>query len=366
MSLRNKLIDWSERGLIPDVLVRMGIRNLLAKRLLKVSEGNCEQQQHETSKLMDQFSLGPIAPLPEKANEQHYEVGAGVFKYMLGQRFKYSCCSWDSSTTGLDEAEENALQITCERAGVQDGMKILELGCGWGSLTIWMAEKFPKSYVTAVSNSASQREYILALAKSKGLDNRINVLTCDMNDFETKEKFDRVVSVEMFEHMRNYRVLMESINDWLRPDGKLFVHIFCNRDFTYEFHDRSEDDWMSRYFFAGGVMPSDDLLLRFQEHLGLERQWRWSGVHYQKTADAWIANMDRNKVAIHEELTRHYGDKEAHLWFNRWRMFYMACSELFGYQRGEQWWVSHYLFRKSHNRIRKNDQAVDCSAASND
>ena len=347
MSFKNKLIDWCENGLIPDSLVRVGIRNLLTKRLAKVSRGNCEQRQQNTSKLIDQFSLGPVAPVPEKANEQHYEVGAEIFRYMLGQRFKYSCCHWDESTPDLDAAEESALQLTCERAGVEDGMKILELGCGWGSLTLWMAEKFPKSYVTAVSNSASQREYITELAKKRGLDDRVNVLTCDMNDFETKEKFDRVVSVEMFEHMRNYRVLLESINHWLRPNGKLFVHIFCNRNFTYEFHDEGDEDWMSRYFFSGGVMPSDDLLLRFQDHLGLEKQWRWSGVHYQKTADAWIANMDRNQVAIRSELAKHYGPQDAKMWFNRWRMFYMACSELFGYECGEQWWVSHYLFHKT-------------------
>ncbi len=356
MSLTNHLIDAAERGLLPDWTIRIGIRQLLKKRLANVAAGDCEDQQRTKSKLVDQFSLGPVAPLPEKANEQHYEVGASVFRYMLGERFKYSCCFWDQNTKDLNQAEENALRITCERAGIQDGMEILELGCGWGSLTLWMAEKYPKSHITAVSNSASQREFILAAAKARQIDDNLEVITCDMNDFSTQEKMDRIVSVEMFEHMRNYRVLMKSIGSWLRPDGKLFVHLFCNRDFTYEFHDQSNEDWMSRYFFSGGVMPSDELLLRFQDDMSLETQWRWSGLHYQKTADAWIDQMDKNKPVLMTELTAEYGSESANRWFHRWRMFYLACSELFGYQNGNQWWVSHYLFGKHSKTIASSPQ----------
>ena len=358
MNLTDRLIDFAERGLVPDALLRAGIRKLLKKRLADVSIGNCESQQNSLSQMIQQFSSGPIAPLPEKANEQHYEVGADVFRYTLGQRFKYSCCYFDSPTQNLDAAEEASLQITCDRAEICDGMSILEMGCGWGSLTLWMCEKFPRAKVTAVSNSASQREHILKLAQSNRIDANLQVITCDMNDFEAPEKYDRVVSVEMFEHMRNYRKLLNRIDSWLNPDGKLFVHIFCNRDFTYEFKDRGSEDWMSRYFFSGGVMPGDDLLLRFQEDLHLQQQWRWNGKHYQQTADAWIANMDRNKEKLLEVMACEYSKREAIRWFNRWRIFYMACSELFGYQNGEQWWVSHYLFGKS-NCVASNEAQCD-------
>ena len=351
MNITERLIDLAERGFVPDFVLRAGIRKLLKKRLATVSSGNCEWQQQVLSQLIQEFSSGPIAPLPEKANEQHYEVGADVFRYTLGKRFKYSCCYFDSTTRDLDTAEEAALQITCDRAEICDGMSILELGCGWGSLTLWMCEKFPDAKITAVSNSASQREYILQMARSKGIDANLHVITCDMNDFQAPAVYDRIISVEMFEHMRNYRTLMHRIDSWLNPGGKLFVHIFCNRDFTYEFNDRSSEDWMSRYFFSGGVMPGDDLLLRFQEDLSVQQHWRWNGKHYQQTADAWIANMDRNKEQLLKVMAAQYSNEEAIRWFNRWRIFYMACSELFGYQNGEQWWVSHYLFAKSSQQL---------------
>ena len=361
MNATQRLIDLAEQGFIPDFLLRLGIRKLLRKRLASVSIGNCESQQDELSKMILQFSNGPIAPLPDMANEQHYEVGADVFRYMLGNRFKYSCCHFDSPTSSLNQAEESALQITCDRAEICDGMSILELGCGWGSLTLWLCENFPNAKITAVSNSASQREYILQLAKSKGIDSNLTVVTCDMNDFDTVATFDRVFSVEMFEHMRNYQILLRRIDSWLAPGGKLFVHIFCHRNFTYEFTVRGSEDWMSKYFFSGGVMPSDDLLLRFQEDLSLQQQWRWSGLHYQKTADAWIANMDANKQELLLVLSSQYGSNEAFRWFNRWRIFYLACSELFGFDKGEQWWVSHYLFAKSETSQTKNAASHDAA-----
>ena len=225
-------------------------------------------------------------------------------------------------------------------------MDILELGCGWGSLTLYMAEHFPRSNITAISNSASQRDYILAQAALREVNN-IKVITCDMNDFKTGETFHRVVSVEMFEHMRNYRLLFRRISDWLKPGGKFFMHIFCHREVPYLFEDRDASDWMSRHFFSGGMMPSRDLPLFFQEQLGIEEQWQWSGLHYEKTANAWLDNMDRNRSSIWPILQQTYGKQATQQWWMRWRIFFMACAELFAYDNGQQWSVGHYSFRKA-------------------
>ena len=349
MNLTQKLIDLTENGYAPDFLVRFGIRQLLAKRLSNEDQGDCQRNQAHLETLLNQFSMGPVAPVPEKANEQHYEVPASVFEKMLGRHFKYSCCYWGTGVTCLDQAEQDALLETCARADLQDGMDILELGCGWGSLSLWMAEKYPNAKITSVSNSASQRGFIERLAKERSISN-LQVITRDMNDFDAEGEYDRVVSIEMFEHMRNYRELMRRVSKWLRPDGKLFVHIFCHRSLTYEFVDQGASDWMSRYFFSGGVMPSDDLLLRFQEDLSLETQWRWSGVHYEKTSNAWVANMDRHRDGIMPILAETYGESDATRWFYRWRLFYLACAELFGYNRGQEWWVSHYLFQNQQKK----------------
>ena len=226
-------------------------------------------------------------------------------------------------------------------------MSILELGCGWGSLTLWMAEHFPNSKIVAVSNSTSQREHILEQAQARRIDKRLTVLTRDMNEFEPANdyRFDRVVSVEMFEHMHNYRMLLNRISGWLRDNGKLFVHIFCHRNLAYQFKDENREDWMSRYFFSGGNMPSDDLLLRFQDDLKVEKQWRWSGQHYHLTCEHWLQNTDRNRDAILEVFQNTYG-ADAKVWLQRWRMFFLACSELFRMNQGNEWYVSHYLFTK--------------------
>ncbi|MEM7454959.1 MAG: cyclopropane-fatty-acyl-phospholipid synthase family protein [Planctomycetota bacterium] len=359
MNLVARIIDLAERGYVPDFLLRAGIRRLCRKRLAAVDQGSCEANQKRLEQLVTQFNLGPVAPLPEKANEQHYEVPSELYELVLGARRKYSCCVFPTDGMSLDAAEEAALRETCERAGIEDGQNILELGCGWGSLTLWMAEHYPDANITAVSNSASQREYILAQAKSRGIDRNLEVITCDMNDFDTDTRFDRVVSVEMFEHMRNYRELFKRISNWLKSDGKLFVHIFCHREFTYEFEDNGPSDWMSRYFFSGGVMPGDNLLLRFSGALKTARHWRWSGTHYQKTSEAWLANMDRNRKEIMPILERTYGSEDAERWFHRWRLFYLAVAELFGMDNGQQWWVSHYLFEKTEvNEFRDNRREV--------
>jgi len=337
-------IDLCERGLVPDVLARFGMRRLMAERLRKESVDRAEGEFAHFTKVLETLRLSAVAEETDKANEQHYEVPAPFFVNSLGKHLKYSCCYWDDSTADLDTAESKMLALTCERAELIDGQNILELGCGWGSLTLWMAEHYPASRVTAVSNSNSQREFIMSRAAERGLDN-VEVITADANDFSTGQSFDRVVSVEMFEHMKKYAVLMERISTWLKPGGKLFVHIFVHRNLMYPFTTEGEYDWMGRYFFTGGLMPAESTLLYFQDDLRIEGQWRVSGQHYEKTSNAWLQRMDDNKAEIMPCFKKVYGD-EASIWFNRWRMFYMAVAELFGYAGGTEWMVSHYRFVK--------------------
>lgn len=339
------LIGLAEAGRLPDAAVRVGIRSLLKSRLASLRSDSPEQIAEKFREFLDAASAGPVAIVPEKANEQHYEVPAEFFARALGPHRKYSCCYWPEGCTSLKEAEEHSLRLTCEHAQLVDGQRVLELGCGWGSLSLWMAEHYPQSQITALSNSHSQRAYIEAEAARRGLSN-LRVITCDINAFETSEVFDRVVSVEMFEHVRNHSLLLERISGWLRPGGKLFVHIFCHHRFTYPFEDEGSSSWMARYFFSGGIMPSQHLLLNYQKDMTLERQWCWDGQHYEKTSNAWLMRMDSAESEITPILKQAYG-KDWKLWQSRWRMFFMACAELFGYQNGSEWFVSHYLFERA-------------------
>ena len=338
-------IDWVEQGLVPDAVVRSGIRRLLRDRLAEIHAGDAEAAAAVAEAFADSLAGSPIAVVPEKANEQHYEVPAAFFAQVLGRNRKYSSCWWPEGVSSLDAAEKAALEVTCERAGIADGLDILELGCGWGSLTLWMATHYPRSQITAVSNSASQREYIVAQARERGIEN-LHVVTCDMNRFQPDACFDRVVSVEMFEHMRNWPALFRRVHDWLHPRGRFFMHVFAHRSTPYLFTERDASDWMSRFFFSGGMMPSDDLAVRFQDDLRLLRRWRWDGRHYERTANAWLANMDARRDAVWPILEKTYGAEHASQWWNRWRIFFMSCAELFGYEDGQQWWVSHYLFER--------------------
>lgn len=340
-----RALELAEKGLMPDIVIRQGIRKLLADRLRQENRGDCEVQQKVFQELVEHLRRSPVAVNTEDANEQHYELPPPFFLKVLGPRLKYSSCLWPAGVASLDAAEDEMLDLTCRRARLADGMDILELGCGWGSLSLWMAERFPKARILSVSNSAPQREFIEAEKQKRRLGN-VEVVTADMNDFRTDRRFDRVVSVEMFEHMRNYRLLMRRISSWLDPGGKLFVHIFAHREFAYLFRNEGEDDWMARTFFTGGIMPSDDLLLHFQEDLVLSDRWRVSGLHYRETLERWLRNLDDRKGEIMPVLEKGYGKREAARWFHRWRLFFLACSEVWGFRGGGEWFVSHYLFSR--------------------
>jgi cyclopropane-fatty-acyl-phospholipid synthase len=336
-------ITLSERGWLPDVVLRAGIRRLTRERLQEICAGSPAAAAERASAFAGALRGEDVALLVHKANEQHYEVPAEFFGGVLGPHRKYSSCWWPSGVTTLEGAEAAALAATCERAGLADGQQILELGCGWGSLTLYMASRFPHSRVTAVSNSQSQRAYIEAEAARRGLGN-VRIITCDMNVFDIEERFERVVSVEMFEHMRNWPEMFRRVSGWLQPGGRFFMHVFVHRLTPYLFVERDRGDWMSRYFFSGGMMPSDDLPLHIQDDLRLLQRWRWDGTHYARTAEAWLANMDAGRATLWPVIAQTYGEKDAAVWWTRWRLFFMACAELFGYDGGNEWWVSHYLF----------------------
>jgi cyclopropane-fatty-acyl-phospholipid synthase len=334
-------------GLVPDVLIRCGIRHLLSEKLREEGRGDLEERDAHFTAFRADLDASPVAINTADANEQHYQVPTEFYLQVLGPRLKYSSGYWASANTTFAESEEAMLALTCERAGLRDGQKILELGCGWGSLTLWIAERYPNSAITAVSNSYTQRLHIEAEANRRELYN-VRIITADMNTFVPPEPgtYDRAVSVEMFEHMKNYRELMKRIAGWLKPDGKLFVHIFTHRDYAYHFEGKDPSDWITRYFFSGGTMPSHDLLLYFQNDLKIERHWKVSGAHYARTSEAWLQAMDANRKTITPILERTYGVKEAAKWRSYWRIFFMSCAELWGYRNGEEWLVSHYLFGK--------------------
>lgn len=345
MILLAKGIEAVERGLVPDALVRAAIRRMCRQRLMDCDRGSSTSNEQWIRTFLQSTLTSPIAPVPEKANEQHYELPPEFFAAVLGPHRKYSACFWPNDRTTLAEAETQALEITCQRADLADGQDVLELGCGWGSLSLWMATRFPRSRITAVSNSNAQRHYIEEEAKQRGLPN-LKIVTADMNQFQADGNgFDRVVSVEMFEHMRNLDMLLERIAGWLRSDGKLFVHHFCHREYVYPFETEGDVNWMGRYFFSGGLMPCERMLHHFDRSMSVIHQWLWDGTHYQRTAEAWLDNLDAARSQVMPILDATYGRRQSHRWLHRWRMFFMAVAELFGYAHGQEWYVSHSLLQ---------------------
>ncbi|MDB6086125.1 MAG: methyltransferase, cyclopropane fatty acid synthase [Gammaproteobacteria bacterium] len=338
------LLGMAERGHLPDTLVRHGIRRLCAQRLEDERAGGAAGQAARFAQRIEMLRRSQVAIHTQSANAQHYEMPPAFFELCLGARLKYSSCYYPRGDESLDHAEEAMLALYGERAELSDGQKILDLGCGWGSLTLWMAERYPNAEIVAVSNSNQQREHIEAQCRKRGLLN-VRVLTQDVNRLEMEAgRFDRCVSIEMFEHMRNYDLLLRRIRGWLRPGGKLFVHIFVHKTLMYPFETAGDDNWLGRHFFTGGLMPASDTLLWFQSELHIEARWHIDGTHYQRTADHWLANQDAHRDQVMAALNKAYGNAAAQLWFQRWRMFWMACAELFGYAKGQEWLVAHYRF----------------------
>lgn len=339
------LIKLAEKGILPDFFIRLGISKLCGQRLTDANDLSLKAREEKHQKWVDILMESPIALVPEKANEQHYEVPPRLFELVLGAKLKYSSGYWPQGTSTLDDSEVEMLKLTSKRAALSDGQEVLELGCGWGSLTFHMALTYPNSKITAVSNSNDQRQFIEKKCDELKIKN-IKVITADMNDFSSEKTFDRVVSIEMFEHMRNYDELLKRVCEWLKKDGKLFVHIFSHKEIAYPFEDKGEGDWMAREFFSGGQMPSHKLLTCFSSRMKIEKDWRVEGTHYEKTSLAWLNKMDENKKEVLKLFEKTYGKNEASTWFQRWRIFFMSCEVLFGFNKGSEWGVSHYLFEK--------------------
>ena len=332
MSFVSTMIGTAERVPLPDAIIRAAVHRLCSRTATRLASGNAESDAW----FADEMAARAIAEYTDEANTQHYEVPAAFFANVLGPNRKYSSCFYKEPASTLQEAEEEALRQTVEHADLADGQMILELGCGWGSLSLWMARQFPNAMISAVSNSNSQREYIESEAARRGLNN-LRVITSDMNVFEPGQKFDRIVSVEMFEHMMNWRELMTRVRSWLKPDGRFFMHIFTHRSGSYLFNRADGEDWIAQHFFTGGVMPSHHLIRQYADLFTVEKEWRWSGTHYQRTALDWLTRFDAHRGEIEATLRKVYGNDTS--WF------FLATAGLFGYADGSEWGVSHYRMK---------------------
>ncbi len=343
-----------DHGLLPDPVLRTGIRRLLRRRLAEIGAGDPARERARTDAWAEAIRRGPLVVAADAANEQHYEVPAAFYELVLGRHLKYSSAWFDDDRDDddLDGAEAAMLELTCGRAGLEDGQRVLELGCGWGSLTLWMAERFPGARITALSNSASQRRFIEARAAERALTN-LSVVTANVADFAPAGRFDRVVSVEMLEHVRNYDEMFRRVRRWLEPDGRLFFHVFAHRSSPYPFETTGDDDWMGKHFFTGGQMPSPGLFERFEDDLETEERWTVPGTHYARTAEAWRRRLDRNAAAVESVFAATYGPGEARTWVHRWRVFFLACAELFRFDDGREWFVHHARLRPTERDARR-------------
>lgn len=337
MTLAAAALQAFEGAPIPDVVRRSAVAFLVGSAARRMENG-----PQIDAGFAAEMTAHPIAEHVEAANDQHYELPAAFFQQVLGPHLKYSSCLYEAGDS-LGDAEARALAETCRHADLADGQSILELGCGWGSLSLWMAKAYPNARITSVSNSSSQRAFIEDQARARGLSN-LTVITCDMNDFAAPDHYDRVVSVEMFEHMANWRALLSRVRGWVKPDGRVFIHVFTHKATPYRFDVNDKTDWIAQHFFSGGVMPSHGLMAQFPDLFEVEEDWRWSGSHYEKTAEDWLDNYDRNFPAIWPVMVKVYG-KRARLWSRRWRLFFLATSGLFGHDGGAEWGVSHYRLR---------------------
>jgi len=338
-------IALAERGLVPEPVIRAGIRLFLRDRLTQEARHFADREQ-ALGRFVERMAAEELAPSPQAANQQHYEVPTEFFQLVLGRHLKYSSGLWEPGTETLDDAEAAMLAVTCARADLRDGQRVLELGCGWGSLSLWMAARYPASRVVAVSNSRIQGAFIRARAAERGLAN-LEVRTADMNVFSPGDgaRFERIVSVEMFEHMRNWPALLRRVNGWLAPGGRLFIHVFAHRRFAYPFEVDGNRDWMAKHFFTGGIMPAHDLIGRIPGPLEVEESWLVPGTHYAKTAEAWFERLDAHRAAALTVLRSDLPAGQAKVQLQRWRLFFLACAELFGFRDGTEWVVSHHLLR---------------------
>ena len=331
------LLSLAESGFIPDALIKIAARYISNRRLIEQSD------DENKDKIISVLSRGVVAEKTHNANEQHYEVPPEFFSYVLGTNLKYSCSLFDD-TDSLDDAEESMLKLYIDRADIKDGHEVLDLGCGWGSFSLYVAERYPDINITPVSNSSDQIAYIKNEAHKKGLSN-IKAFRMDVNNLELNKKFDRIVSIEMFEHLRNYKLILNYLNHALKPDGKLFIHIFCHKKLTYLYEMKNNFDWMTKYFFQGGIMPSKDIFQYFEDELEIINQWDINGNHYSKTCKAWLNNHYKNKKKILDIFEKHYDEPK--IWFNRWRIFFLSCEAFFALNNGREYFVAHYLFKKT-------------------